>query len=378
MLGTGYRLSLAVHVRFIEIDVSLVASGPHAWEKHLPFRRIFQFPGPVSMNIFAIERRPVFRRDDLVRGIEILPVDYRVRTVLFSSEIADESERIVRLVLVRRSLCLRPYDHYGEDREPYDYHGEAQKKRIGHRRFPFHGVEQAPETCRQKRYHEEGRTCVERQTEHIHEEKIRVGRQFRQIRYDAEQDDSQNDSRYHEYLHIFPERIVSVLTFPVIEHEHQRRNGQQIQKMHADGKPHQERNQHYPPVRIRSVSLLVPFRHRPEHHRGKKRRHRIDFALDCRKPESVGEAICQCAYYPGAVNGNGAGHRPGTVSVRLHRPLRQEDYGKIKEKYGQCRTDRTHHIHRHRSMHVVREHGKEPRDQLEYRVSRRMPHLKFI
>ncbi len=47
-------------------------------------------------------------------------------------------------------------------------------------------------------------------------------------------------------------------------------DGEEVQKVHADGKAHQEADQHYPAVGIRLVRLFVPFGHRPEDQGGEQ------------------------------------------------------------------------------------------------------------
>ena len=79
----------------------------------------------------------------------------------------------------------------------------------------------------------------------------------------------------------------------VIEHEHQSRYCQKVKKVDADGKSHQKAYEHDPAVRIRLIRLIIPFGHRPEHKGCHKRGHGIHFALHCREPESVAEAVCK-------------------------------------------------------------------------------------
>ena len=58
---------------------------------------------------------------------------------------------------------------------------------------------------------------------------------------------------------------MTVLPLLIIEHEHESRNRKQVEEVDSDGKTHQERYKHDPPVCIWLVSLLVPLDHRPEH-----------------------------------------------------------------------------------------------------------------
>ena len=84
---------------------------------------------------------------------------------------------------------------------------------------------------------------------------------------------------------------MAILSLLIIEHEHQRRNGEEVQEVDTDRKSHQERNEHDPSVGIWLVSLLIPLGHRPEDHGGEEGRHRIYLTFDCREPESVAESV---------------------------------------------------------------------------------------
>ena len=260
------------------------------------------------MYVPVTHRRPVFRSHHFIRGIKILPVQYRIGTVLLAPQIPYESKRIVRLVLVRRRLGCRTDDYHRKYGETYDNHRKTEEQGIRQHRLLLHSMEKPPETCSQQGYHEKGGSGVERESQNIHEKQVGICREFRQIRYDTEQDDGEYDGGKQEYLHILPERIMPVLTLLVVEHEDKSRNRKQVQQVYAYGQAHQKRYEHYPPVRIRRVGLFVPLRHRPEYHRREKRRHRIDLSFDRRKPESVGEAVSQRTDYSRAVNGNGAGN----------------------------------------------------------------------
>ena len=86
---------------------------------------------------------------------------------------------------------------------------------------------------------------------------------------------------------------MTVFSLLIVEHEHQRRNGEEVQEVNSYRESHQERYEHDPSVGIRLVSLLIPLGHRPEDHGSEERRHRIYLTLDCREPECVAECVCK-------------------------------------------------------------------------------------
>ena len=106
MLGTGdSSAAVLAHVGFVEVDVFLIRAVPHAWEKHLAGSFIPDLSRTVRLDILVAHRSPVCRSLNFIRSIEILAVDQRIAAVLLASQIADQCERIVRLILVGRGLC---------------------------------------------------------------------------------------------------------------------------------------------------------------------------------------------------------------------------------------------------------------------------------
>ena len=73
---------------------------------------------------------------------------------------------------------------------------------------------------------------------------------------------------------------MSVLALLVVEKEHERRDGEEVEEMDTDRKSHKEGYEDDPSVRIRGVSLVVPLGHRPEYKGGEKGRHRVHLTLD--------------------------------------------------------------------------------------------------
>ena len=89
---------------------------------------------------------------------------------------------------------------------------------------------------------------------------------------------------------------MSVFPLFVIEHEDEGRNRKEIKQMDTDRQTHQEGYEDDPPVGIRSVGLVVPLCHRPEHQRSDKGRHGVHLSFHSREPECVAECICKCAH----------------------------------------------------------------------------------
>ena len=244
--------------------MALAVSAPHSREKHLSVC-IFNLARAFCLDVLVAHRSPICSSFDFIWRIEILSVHKRIASVLLTSEIAHECERIVRLVLVCRSLRARSDDHDGKEREADHDHGEAQKDCVCKHFLLLHSAEKSEEADSEKGCHEECRAAVERKSERVDEEKIEICSELWQIRYDSEKDHGKNHNRYQEDLHILHHGVMAILTLLVIIQEHKGRDREKVEQVDTYREAHKEGDQHDPSVCIRLVSLLVPLDHGPEH-----------------------------------------------------------------------------------------------------------------
>ncbi len=100
-----HRDPLSVHVALVELDMSRI-SAPHPGEEHLPGRLVFHVDRRIRPLVFLPQGRPVGVLLKIVRGVKILSVQKRSRSVLLSRQVADQREGIIRLVFVRRGLGI--------------------------------------------------------------------------------------------------------------------------------------------------------------------------------------------------------------------------------------------------------------------------------
>ena len=375
-LRAGHLLALALGVGLIEFGMFLACVAPHAREEHLAAAVVGCIRRAVHLLVLAVHRSPVLGRLQLVRRVIVLPVDERSRAVLLAREVAHEGEGIVRLVLVGRSLRAAADDVHGKYGEAYNDDSQAGERRVEQYLAFLQGREHAPDAEREHRNQEEGGAAVVRQTQSVHEEEVEVGGQLREPRYDAEQNHRKDDHAYEEDLHVFPEGVGRFLA--EIVHEHQGRDGQQVQQVHSYAQAHEEGYQHYPPVGVRFVGLVVPLGHGPEHQRSEEAGHGIDLALHGREPEGVGEAVGEGPHQTAAEDGNGRARAVAPVLSWRDEPAHEPYYSKVEEEYGERRAQRAHGVDQHRRMGTVTQHGEDAREKLEHRVSRRVPHFQFV
>ena len=379
VLHAGNLAPLARGVGLIEVYIAGICRGPHPREEHLALaavacvRRAFRFDVP------AVERGPVGPELEIVGSVEILPVEERNASVLLTAEVADEGVGVIGLVLVGRGLDRGTDDHYREQREADDERCQAEEEGVEEHLVFLQRREKSPEAKREKRQDEECRAAVIGKVETVDEDAVEEGRDLRKVRDEYEHDRSLDHDTDHEYAHKLPEGVFSVLVLAVVVHEHEGRDGQEVQKVDAYGKTHKEGYEHYPAVGMWLVGVVVPLCHRPEDKGGEKGRHRIDFALDGREPESVREAVGKGAHDAAAEDGYG--FREGILPVlpgRLEKPFREEDYRQIEEENGQGRADAAHRVDRDGRVVRVGEHCEESRKELEDGVSRGVAHFELI
>ncbi len=284
---------LPLCIGFVEIDIPVVLAGPHPREKHLPLPGISRFGRGVGMDIFSVERSPVLAQFQVIRGIVILTIDKRRAAVLLPAEIPDKGIGVIGLVLIGRSLDGRADDHDAEQGEPDYQRCDTKKDRIGEDFLFLESPEKSPETSGDEGDHEEGGSAVVRQAESVHEYPVEEGRQLRKVRDKEEHQKRLDNDTDHENAQQLLERQLFILILPVIVHEDESREGQEVQQMDPDRKAHQQGDQDDPTVGMGFVRLLVPLAHRPEDDRREQGRHRIDLAFDGREPERIRETVSQ-------------------------------------------------------------------------------------
>ena len=145
--------------------------------------------------------------------------------------------------------------------------------------------------------------------------------------------------------------------------------------MYPDRKSHQEAYQDDPSVCMRGVSVVVPFRHEPEHQGCEEGGHRIYLRFDGGEPECVAEAECECSDGSGSIYGNRLGN---AEDFRFHEPSGEEYDGQVEQHYGEGGADRAEGVYCRRRMHVVREDGEESGEELEDRVPWRVADFKLV
>ena len=103
VLSARHRRALSVGVGFVELYVPLIVAV-HSRKQHLSGTVIFHVHRARGLLVLAVQRSPIGFLLKLVRSAVVLAVEQRSRAVLLTGEIAHEGERVVRLVLVGRSL----------------------------------------------------------------------------------------------------------------------------------------------------------------------------------------------------------------------------------------------------------------------------------
>ena len=205
-----------------------------------------------------------------------------------------------------------------------------------------------------------------------------------EARQQDEQENHQHDRREDDAQHLQNPAAGQLgvefgLAHAVEIDEDKRRDGQQVEDVHADRQPHQVGDQHDPAQAVGLVGLLLPFEHEPHDQRREHRRQGVDLAFDGREPERVGEGVGQRAHRARPEDGPCAGGGQFGAVAR-HEAPRQMGDGPEEEEDAEGAGQRVHGVHGR--AHVIRIAEREERGQAgqhhEERRSGRVAHFEFV
>ena len=301
MSRSGDFFALALHIGLVHFLIASVrAARPHPGEEHLALGQVFGIDRGLGFDVLSVHRSPVGVALELVRGIEILPVNQRGLPVLLAGEVSYKRKCIIGLIFVGGGLCAGTDDVHAENRESYQNGGHAKQGGVPEELLALQGMEKPPEAQRKQDDEEEHCAAVVRKPQHIDKEQVHISRKLGKEGYEYEIDKSQDKHSDQKDFAILPEAVRPVFPLAVVIHEHQGGNHQQVQQVYSYAQAHQKGYEDYPFVGVGSVGSVVPHGHGPENHRSEERGHRIDLTLDGREPESVGEAVAKGADKSGA------------------------------------------------------------------------------
>ena len=233
VLRSRHSYALAVHIGLIELDGAIIIAI-HSREKHLSGGVINRLDRAGDLLVFPVQRGPIGALLEIIRSTEILAVNKRDRTVLFTGKITHQCERVVRLILVCRRLDAGADDHHAEYRESDQDGREAKQSRVPEH-FPLlQSLEKSPEAKPDDTQDKDGGSCVVWQSETVDKNQVEICGHLRKPRNHYEEQDSEDDCRQRENLDTLPERIWLVFPDLVVIHEHDHRESQQVQHMDSD------------------------------------------------------------------------------------------------------------------------------------------------
>ena len=391
VLGAADAGALAVGVFLIEVYIALVCVGPHAREEHLAFGGIDGVGRGRCFHVFPVQGCPVASALDFIGGAIVLPVQQRRGAVLLPAQVTHQGVGVVGLILVGGRLHAGADNHDGEEGEARHQRGHAQQHRIEEHFLLLQGSEQAPEAQHQHAHQEEEGARIVRQAETVHEDAVEPGGQLGEVRdkevHQQEFDDYADTEDAGQLLE--GQLLVQVLA--VVVHEHEGRDGKEVQQVYADAQAHQEGDEHNPAVGVGFIGLLVPLAHGPEDQGREEGRHGIHFSLHGAEPEGVGEAVSQSTHrargedryrtpdrQPVGAGCDGSIRHPRPDRGSHNHPSGKEHDGEIQQEDGEGAQDGVHGIHRHGGMLRIHRNGEEAGKELEHRVSRGVAHFQFI
>ena len=285
--------------------------------------------------------------------------------------------RVVGVVGVHRRVGCGPDGHRGVGREADEDHRGREQQDVQHDAALAVGLPRGPAHPDDQRQGEEHHARVGGQPERIDEQRVDLCADPYRVGDDdvvhEQQGGAGDECRIDHALE------GHLLGLAEVVDEGQRRDGEQVEDVHADREAHQVGDQHDPARGVGLVGLLLPFEHEPHDQRREHRREGVDLALDGREPEGVGEGVGQGA------DGSGSEHgpRPGVGQLRTtagHQTPRQVCDGPEEEEDAEGAGQRVHGIDGHADQ--VRVAEGEERGQAcqhhEQRGSGRVPHFEFV
>ena len=310
------------------------------------------------------------------RGRELGTVEQRFVAVLVAVEQRIEGERIAWVVAVHRGIGRRADRNRCVGRVADEDHQRREQHEIEHRAPFFMGEIYADAERSQQGHYEEHEARIDGQPQRVDEEEVEQGADIDRMGNDDAVDENKNRARNEGADRDTLEG--DALCFAEIVDEYQRGNGQQVEDVHADRKPHQVGDQHDPARGVGFVGLLLPFEHQPYDQRREHRREGVDLALVGREPEGVGEGIGECSHRTCAQYGHDVGFRKlraltgeDAACQVGDRPEKEQDA----ERAGQA-VHGVHHV-----GYIVRrgcQYRGQAGQQHEERCSGRVPYFEFI
>ena len=145
-------------------------------------------------------------------------------------------------------------------------------------------------------------TSVEWTVECVDKEQLKPASHLHDSGHDAVEDRCHQQEADAESNEATLKRGLSCLL--VVEDEHQSRQTQKVEQVHADGEAGEIGNEDEISVRAGLVGMVFPFEHHPKHDCREERGVGIDFTLNGREPEGVGEAVDECTGESGSLYGD--------------------------------------------------------------------------
>ena len=297
--------------------------------------------------------------------------------VLVAVEHREQRVGIVGFVGVHRRIGCGADRYRGVGRESDQNHRNREQDDVPHRLAALVGLPRSPARSCDEGQGEKHHARVDRQPQRVDEEKVEHRAHVDRVGDDDAVDDQQDGTGDQRRVDQAAPR--DGLRGAEIVDEDQRRDGQQVEDVHADRKAHQVGDQHDPARGMGLVGLLLPLEHEPHYQGGKHRREGVDLALDGREPEGVGKSVGQRS------DGSGAQHGPGVGRRQLMTVARDQAAGQVgnrpeKEQDAERAGQGVHGIDGH--AHILRIAEGEERGQAcqhhEERRSGRVAHFEFV
>src|SRR6185437_1891046 len=263
----------------VDVDLTaVVGRTPHAREE-MGGRRIAPVGGIFSARYLVAMRsfdHEVAIRDGRRLVLEIGTVEDGPVAILVAAEIAYEIDGIVHIIHIHGDVGIGP-DHRGEICGVAEEHkGEAPQPDL---QIIFVLPDSPADTEHEgggQREEEEGEAREKGQVELVDEEDIEIGGALDGILDHEFLHESGDGAADDEGDEAAPEG--RLIPFKIVNH-HDGGDGQQVEKVDADGQPHHIKDKDDPAVGVRFIGIVLPFEDGPENEGGEEGGGGIDLTL---------------------------------------------------------------------------------------------------
>ena len=212
-------------------------------------------------------------------------------SVLLSTQVAQQCKQVFRVILVHRRIGRRP-NHDGRKRAvSHQHHCHSKGERVDCPPSFFLGPNEQKGNRRDQQSQINQGTGIECHSEVIDKEQFEAARQLNRTFDQSLLDKSEKCHRHNSGDH---QPLPRKLIVPIVIHQRYGWDGQQIQEVNSDGKPHEVSDEDEPFGGSLLIGDVLPLQDRPKHQSREEAGQSVHLPLHSTEPEGITEGVGQC------------------------------------------------------------------------------------